>query len=236
LKFLLDFVPGLLKYDDDMFIASIRKTLDSSIDDVHQFPAGTQVDHVLRSFQVALMGCWSFPQRQPFYWPLGLKEMTKSIYNVPPEFKARSKLSRAATEKLFPALARMRTDDKIPTLRQTAFRFPLFVPGYYTKTKKVVLGGVRRVAHFKQGSSSLARRHRIDLHGPTMIALLNNLPYAKWLRSTSDMITGEWYGGEVLDKMLNDAKIGKCDRVEVLGRIINQELAARFLDGETTAN
>ena len=233
LKFLLDVVPDLLKTGTDELYSSAFQSIDNALDDVAAFPQGTQVDHLLRLYQVTKLGTTAFPQRQPFYWPLGLRDITRAIYSVPPRYKQRSQLTRAATEVLFPELARMKTGNNIPTLRRTLRRWPLFVPGYYSTGTKIYLGAMRRLFRYRQGSNTLARRHRIDRHAPAMRMLLTDSAFSKWFRTPSHMATGEYYDGSVLNEMLRKAREGSCDHVEVLGRVINLEFASRFVSGET---
>jgi hypothetical protein len=57
----------------------------------------------------------------------------------------------------------------------------------------------------------------------------NLIPISNWFLSSSSMLTGNLYNKPVIDKILGDAKQGKCNHVEVLGRIINQELACRYV-------
>lgn len=234
LKFLLDFAPDLF-VDGVNLLEGVFAKADATVDEVSDFPIGTQVDHLLRIYQVCALGTSGFARRQPFYWPLGLRDMTRSIYNLPPAFKQGSKLTRAATEFLYPAFARLETDESVPTLRRTVGRWPLFMPGYYAKAKKFALGGARRMLRYQQSSSTLARRHRADIHAPTMKMLLTNSPYAAWFASPSSMITGDIYAPDVLNDVLVRARTGSCNRVESLGRIINAEFAVRFARSETSA-
>lgn len=202
LKFLLDYVPGLTRYDDKAFIGFIHNSLRRSIETVDKFPTGTQVDHLLRDFQNSTWGLWGLYLRQPFYLPLGLKNLTKSIYNVPPSFKSSGKIVRAATELLFRELAYTKTQYNVPTIRRTIIRLPLFLPGYYTSIKKILRGALRRVGRFQQQSKTLASSHRLDQHGPTMKTLLEHKPYSRWFESTSTMITGDLYNSKMLNQIL----------------------------------
>jgi hypothetical protein len=43
------------------------------------------------------------------------------------------------------------------------------------------------------------------------------------------MITGSSYNFEILDEILSEAKQGRCRYVQVLGRVINHELACRYI-------
>jgi hypothetical protein len=75
-------------------------------------------------------------------------------------------------------------------------------------------------------------RHREDFHASNMRALLNTKPFSDWFESKSSMLTGGFYAGDRLDSLLRDAKYGRCRYVQVLGRLINQELACRYVDGQ----
>lgn len=229
LKFLLDYAPNLISNEE--FLNFVYVSVKNSMKDVSHLPAGTQVDHVLRMHQNAP---WGLSVRQPFYLPLGLKELTRSIYGVPPKYKNHGQLTRAATELLFPKLAYTKSQANVPTIRRTIARLPLFVPGYYALAKKLALGAIRRMGKFQQKSNSLARHHRIDHHAPVMQMLLNNSPYADWFKSSATMITGQYYNSANLNQLLSDAKEGKCKHVQLLGRMINQELAARYVAGEVS--
>jgi hypothetical protein len=69
----------------------------------------------------------------------------------------------------------------------------------------------------------------MDLHASNIRALLNTEPFSDWFESKSAMISGELYAKERLDSLLREAKDGRCRYVQVLGRIVNQELACRFI-------
>lgn len=224
MKFLLDFIPGLHETTDESFREIVFSCLSKAVDSVSSFPAGTQVDHLLRTFQTAL---WSLVYRQPFYLPLGLRDITKSIYSVPPGFKQQSKLTRAATELLFPKLAFAPTANGVPTIRQTWRRTPLFLPGYYATARKITLGAIRRAAHFKQDSKTLTKHHRIDRHQISINAILNESQYSSWFKNCDSMLIGGFFNPNVLNALLDDARRGDCRFVQVLGQIINAEIAIR---------
>jgi hypothetical protein len=46
------------------------------------------------------------------------------------------------------------------------------------------------------------------------------------------MLTGPLYDAERLNTMLHEAKSGTCRHVDLLGRIINQEFACRYVDND----
>jgi hypothetical protein len=83
--------------------------------------------------------------------------------------------------------------------------------------------------HLRQSSRTLSSHHRLDIHSNTLLTVLNHPPLANWFLSSSSMITGGLYNRPVIDKFLSDAKRGKCHHVEVMGRIINQELTCRYI-------
>ena len=74
--------------------------------------------------------------------------------------------------------------------------------------------------------------YKLTDHAPAMMTLLNKPPYADWFSSSNSMITGYLYNGEIVDPLLSDARKGKCRYVPILGRIINQELACRWVYGD----
>src|SRR5262249_51414814 len=116
LKYLLDYMPGLMNYPDQDFLDEVHSVMENSLRKVDKFPAGIQVDHLLREFQTC---CWGLSIRKPFYLPFGLKAPTRSIYSLPPHFKSGGKLTKAATEILFPRLAHTKTLSHVPTIRKT---------------------------------------------------------------------------------------------------------------------
>ena len=229
LKFLLDYMPGLFGERDKTWLENAFSMARECAEGVRNFPAGTQVEHLLRELQNAP---WWLTIRQPFYSPLGLRNLTRSIYQIPPHHKKGGKLTRAVTEDLFPELARLKTQKGIPTVRWSLWRSFLFLPDYVALGKKIALGFSRRLFKTGQTSKTLDIHHRLDLHGPVMKALLNNSPYSEWFESASSMVTGRYYDPIVLNELLNNARAGQCRYVQTLGRVINQELACRFVFGE----
>ena len=229
LKYLLDYVPGLLQVMGDDFVDGVYRTIRESLDAVDEFPAGTQVDHLLRQFQTCI---WGLPRRKPFYHPLGTSQMTRSIYALSPEVKQGGKLTRACTERLFPKLARLKTQNGVPTIRYSWMRTPLFLPEYLSEVKKISNGLMRRLYHVRQHSKSLSGIHRSDFHHATINSLFQHRPYRGWFASASSMVTGPLYDAERLNTMLHEAKSGTCRHIDLLGRIINQELACRYVDND----
>ena len=230
LKFMLDYLPGLFGTKENIWKENIYLTAKRNLKNIRKFPAGTQVDHLMRMFQTCLLG---LSIRHPFYMPLGLKDLTRSIYQIMPHHKQDGKLTRAVTEDLFPELARLKTQTGVPTIRWRLSRAFLFWPGKVALIKKAVLGFQRRILKMSLKSKSLSKHHRLDLNEPVMKALLNSSPYSHWFKSSSNMITGKYYNPTVLDSLLERARDGRCKNVQTLGRIINQELACRFIADTT---
>ena len=228
MKYLLDYIPDLFN-NEELFLEECFEDIKTSLDGVNKFDAGIKVDHLLREFQTSRFG---LSVRHPFYLPFGCKAMTRSIYSLPARFKNRGKLTRACTEILFARLAHIKTQNGVPTLRRTLRRTPLFLPEYVAELKKVFNGLNRRYMHLGQSSRSLPTRHRIDLHAANIKALLSTEPFSGWLESKSSMITGELYDGDSLDSLLREAKDGRCQYVQVLGRMVNQELACRYVHAD----
>ena len=228
-KYLLDYVPGLLQMTDEDFLDGVYRTIRDSLAAVDDFPAGTQVDHLLRQFQTCV---WGLPQRKPFYHPLGTSQMTRSIYALSPAVKQGGKLTRACTERLFPKLAWLKTQNGVPTVRYSWTRAPLFLPEYMSEVKKISNGLMRRLYHVWQQSNSLSGIHRSDFHHAAINTLFQYRPYSGWFASASSMLTGPLYDAEHLNTMLHEAKNGHCRHVNLLGRIINQEMACRYVDND----
>jgi hypothetical protein len=226
LKYLLNYVPNLTIYNDTDFREAVYSRVREALSNVDQFPTGLQVDHLLREFQTCLRGV---SIKRPFYLPFATKHMTTSVYNLSPRFKRGGRLTRACTEKLFPDLAFTRTVNHVPTVRRSITRFHLFLPEYYSVLRKATNGLTRRLMRFRQSSKTLSAHHRVDIHSSTMMTVLNHVPFSNWFASSSSMLTGGLYNKPVIDKILYEAKQGKCNHVEVMGRIINQELACRYI-------
>lgn len=228
MKYLLDFIPGLFN-NEELFLEECFEDIKLSLEGVNKFDAGIKVDHLLREFQTSRFG---LSVKHPFYLPFGCKAMTRSIYSLPARFKNRGKLTRACTEILFARLAHIKTQNGVPTIRRTLIRTPLFWPEYLAEGKKILNGLNRRYFHLSQSNPTLSARHRMDLHGSNIKALFNSMPFSKWFDSKGFMITGDLYDGNSLDSLLRDAKNSKCPYVQVLGRIVNQELACRYVYGQ----
>ena len=223
MKYLLDFHPGLLKFTDDDFIRTIYKIVEDNLDDVRGFPVGTQIDHMLRIFQTC---CEGLKYRNPLYLPFATNQMTRSIYFLSPRYKRRGKLTRACTEYFFPELAFVKTQKGVPTIRKTILRMPLFLPEHFSVIKGISAGAVSRLYKWTQSNKWYFRQ---DLNGYLFSTLLNTPPYCKWFSSSEAMVTGHLYNAELISTILGQAKTGSCRYIPILGRIINQELACRWV-------
>jgi len=223
MKYLLDYHPGLVRYPDDNFLRETYATVENTLEDVKGFPIGTQIDHLLRVFQTCFIG---LKYKNPFYLPFATNKMTRSIYCLPPHEKRGGRLSKACTEILFPELAFIKTQNGVPTIRKTLLRMPLFMPEYVSIIKKITSGAVSRLLKWKQANKWY---YSNDLNAYMYTTLFNTPPYSNWFLSSHTMITGQLYNPEVVNPILSLAKSGSCRYVPLLGRIINQELALRWV-------
>lgn len=226
LTFLLDHQPGLFLINDNKWKENVYEKANSCLKNFRKFPVGIQVDHLLRLFDTSL---WGLTTRYPFYLPLGLKDITRSIYQLKPEHKKNGRLTRAVTEDLFPELASLPTTSGAPTLRWRPTRDYLFWPGYWYNLRNTILK--IRLHLFKNAikSESLGKHRQTEHFKSAMLSLLNSSPYSEWFGSSSSMLTGAYYRESVLNPLLENARKGKCKNVLTLGRIINQELSYRYI-------
>lgn len=223
MKYLLDYHPGLVSYDDDDFLRAIHNMVEDNLEDVNEFPIGTQIDHMLRVFQTCFEG---LKYKNPLYLPFATNQITRSIYSIPPRYKRGGRLSKACTEILFPELARVKTQNGVPTIRKTLLRMPLFMPEYISVMKKVSSGAASRLFKWKKANKWY---YRNDLNAYVFTTLLKTPPYSHWFSSSQTMITGHLYKSEVVNTILAQAKTGSCRYVPIIGRIISQELALRWV-------
>lgn len=226
LKFLLDYYPGLLNYPDNNFLHSVYEMVKESLTEIEGFPVGTQIDHILRVFGTCLFG---LKYKVPLYLPSAVRDLTKSVYYIPPNYKQGGKLTRACTEILFPELAFVKTHNGIPTVRMTTMRLPLFIPEYIHLIKSIRNGIVSRLFKWRAPS-----RQSLNMEKTAYMfeAILNGEPYRNWFSSPSSMVTGQQYNTNELNSFLAEARTGKCRYVPILGRIINLELACRWVYGQ----
>jgi hypothetical protein len=223
LKYLLDYHPGLIRGDDGNFIPKIYNIVEQDLKCVKGVPAGIQVDHLIRVYQTCMTG---LKYKNPLYLPFATNQMTRSVYGIPPRDKRGGRLSKACTEVLFPKLAFVKTQNKVPTIRKTMSRMPLFLPEHIQVVKRVSSGAVSRLLKWKQANKWY---YSNDLNSYVFTTLLNSPPYSSWFSSTREMITGNLYDPAVADPILALAKTGVCRYVPILLRMISQELAFRWV-------
>jgi hypothetical protein len=228
MKYLLDFFPGLMKYPDDDFIKGIHRIAANRLEDVKKFSIGTQIDHMLRSFQTSLL--IGLKYRNPLYLPLATGPLTRSIYGLSPRYKKNARLTRACTEILYPELARIRNQKGVPTIRKTIIRQPLFFPEKYAVVRDIANGAMSRLFKWKQSNKWYYQQ---DRNSYIFTTLFKTAPYSGWFASSKTMLTGGLYKPEILNMILDKAKAGSCRWLPILGRIVNQELACRWVYRES---
>lgn len=224
MKYLLDFHAGLMRVSDDECKNFIFALVERALEEVSGFPMGTKIDHLLREFQTCYSG---LVYKNPRYLPFASSRMTRSIYNLPPRFKQGGKLTRACTEILYPELAVMKTEKGVPTIRKTLLRSHQFLPEHLAFAKCVFKGAVSRAFRLTDSNKWY---YKWSLNAPALRTLLMEPPYAQWFSSAASMRTGGLYDGNMLESLLADAKSGSSKYVPILGRIINQELACRWVN------
>lgn len=223
MKFLLDYVPGLLKVSDSDFFENVFSIVNTVMKDVQNFPIGTQIDHLLRMFQTFSIG---LRYKNPLYLPLATLAMTRSIYSLSPRHKRGGILTKACTEILYPELAFMKNQNGVPTIRKTPFRAPLFLPENLAMVKKVYSGAISRLMKLTQANKWY---YSLDWNASIFVTLLNRKPYCDWFASAETMVTGEMYQASILNPLLATAKSGVCKNTPILDRIITQELFFRWV-------
>jgi hypothetical protein len=228
MKFLLDFHPGLLNYSNGDFLHETLEMVKKNLADVKEFPIGTQIDHIIRIFQTCSIG---LIYRNPLYMPLATTQMTRSIYCLSPRYKQSGRLTRACTEILYPSLAFIKTQRGVPTVRKTIIRFPLFLPEYVSRIRSICRGALGRYLKLTQAQQWY---YRDDINTLIFNAVLTKPPYCDWFLSSSSMVTGHLYNSSILNSVLEKAKTQSLSYgwVPTLGRIINQELALRWVYGD----
>jgi hypothetical protein len=223
MKYLLDYYPDLLKYPGNDFLGGIHRMVQKDMEEVKGFSLGTQIDHMLRVYQTCLLG---LKYKNPLYLPLATNGMTRSIYWLSARHKKGGRLTKACTELLFPELALVKTQNGVPTLRKTISRLPLFLPEYMAMAKKVYSGAAGRLLKWTKPNKWY---YSDKWTGGILIALLNQPPYRNWFSSADTMMTGELYNPAKINSVLNEARSGSSKFVPILGRIINLELASRWV-------
>jgi len=223
MKYMLDFHPGLLRFSDQACKETIFAMVKEALEDVSEFPIGIKIDHLLRVFQASNTG---LIYKNPRYLPFSTKSMTRSIYQVPPDFKKGGRLTKACTEILFPELAWIKTQKGVPTVRRTLIRTYLFIPEYVSIAKSIMSGTFSRLLKWTESNK---QAYKWNSNSPALMTLLSKAPFDKWFSSSSSMITGYLYNHTTLDALISQAKGGSCRYIPILGRIINQELACRWV-------
>ena len=226
MKFLLDFHPGLLKFPDEECQNTILALAEQARDAVAEFPIGIRIDHLIRMFQTSNAG---LIYKNPRYLPFATKEMTRTVYNLSPHFKRGGRLTKACTELLYPELASVRTLKGVPTVRKTPRRILLFMPEHLAVARAVMIGAVSRLLKWTESNKP---DYQWSRNATTIMTLLNTPPYARWFSSSESMVTGPLYHGPFVDSLLGEAKSGGSRHVPILGRILNQELACRWVRRE----
>jgi hypothetical protein len=221
LKFLLDFSPGLMQFEDREFLEATYATAARRARQVQRFPLGTQVDHMLRLFQTSVAG---LRYRSPLYLPLATTPMTRSIYQLRPRWKKAGRLTRASTESLWPELAMIRTQNGVPTVRKLLRRQHLFLPEYLAIAKKIYRGFDQRVL---KRSPPPKISYSVSLNHDVLAVLMHRSPYSEWFTDINSMATGWCYDGHVANALLNAAREGHAASLPVLGRMLSLELALR---------
>ena len=226
LKYLLEYYPNLLSYPDNKFLESVYKAVHDGLTEVDGFPIGTQIDHIVRVFASCSFG---LKYKVPLYLPYGTRELTRSVYYIPPHYKQGGRLTRTCTEILFPELAFVKTQKGIPTVRKTAKRLPLFLPEYINLIKSVSNKSISRLLKWRD-----PKRQTLSMEKNAYIftTILTKEPYSNWFSSSKSMVTGQMYNAEIVNSFLSQAKSGTCRNVPILGRIINLELACRWVYGQ----
>jgi hypothetical protein len=223
MKYLLDFHPGLLCFSDEECKKTIFEMVEKSLEEVNEFPVGIKIDHLLRVFQTCNAG---LIYKNPRYLPFATNRMTRSIYTIPPHFKRGGRLTKACTEILYPELAIVKTQKGVPTVRKTLLRSYLFFPEHLAMAKAVMSGAGSRLLKWTDSNKP---SYKWTENAPAIMTLFKKPPYGNWFSSSKSMITGYLYNNGALDSLLADAKAGSSRYVPILGRIINQELACRWV-------
>jgi hypothetical protein len=226
MKFMLDFHPGLLCFPDEECKQMIFQLVEEALEDVSYFPIGIKIDHLLRTFQTCNDGLIF---KNPRYLPFATKRLTQSIYNIPPHFKRGGRLTKACTEILFPKLALVKTQKGVPTIRRTLGRTYLFFPEYLTDARSIMQGTLSRLLKWTDSNKPC---YEWNKNAPAIKTLLNEPPYASWFSSSESMVTGHLYNSDIVNSLLMDARSGSSKYVPILGRIIGQELACRWVYSE----
>lgn len=121
-------------------------------------------------------------------------------------------------------LVNLSTEDK-----KTMLRTFLFMPEYFSEANRIMSGAVNRLFKWTESNKPA---YRWTENSPSILTLLNKWPYTDWFSSSKFMITGYLYNNDVVDSLFARARAGQLRDVSTLGRIINQELAYRWVYNE----
>jgi len=226
MKYLLDFHPRILRGRSEELLSWVYQAAKDALQEVDGFPIGTQIDHLLRAFQTSCMGLM---YRNPLYLPLATSALTRSIYGISPRYKKGGRLTKACTEVLYPELARVRTQNRIPTIRRTILRSPLFWPEYAATLRHISSGAMGRLLKWTETTKWY---YGSDWNAPVVNTLVNRPPYARWFASADSMMTGHLYTASEVNALLAEARHGRCRYLPLLGRVLGQELAMRWVHRE----
>lgn len=227
-KFLLDYSSNLLSLSDEEYFESVYDIMDKALEEVKGFPAGIQIDHLMR----VRYGCLLTANiKRPFYFAFAPRDMARSTYNVPPSMKKGGNQYKAIIERLSPELAWVKSQTGVPTVRKTVPRLPLFFPEYYSRFKKSVKGVTRQmfkeVPAFRSKGHVNERHHLLAFHEKSIRWLFETEPYSSWFESAESMLSGSQYNPDELNNLLHKAQQPEFDQVQLFGRVVNQEFTLR---------
>jgi len=223
MKFLLDFFPNLFQFPDKDFKNLILSMTEAAIREVRSFPIGIQIDHLLHIFQTCNTG---LIYKHPRYLPFASRELTKSIYKIPPRFKQGGKLTRACTEILFPEISLVKTQKGVPTIRKDFLNVYRFIPEYVSLAKSITSGVSSRLLKLKDSNKP---GYNWGRNSKFIRAILTNPPYSHWFNSSLNMITGCLYENKSLHELFTHAREQTTKFVPTLMRVISQELVCRWV-------
>jgi len=223
MKYLLDFLPGLLLFPDEEVKQVIFNMIEEAVLEVSDFPIGIRIDHLLRVFQTCNTG---LIYKIPRYLPFASKDLTKSVYKIPPKYKKGGKLTKACTEILYPEIAFVKTQKGVSTVRKSILRYHQFFPEHISTIKSITSGTLSRLLKWRDSNKPNLNWER---NAWAIRALLTKPPYSRWFSSCDSMITGRLYNAKSLETILSDAREKTTRSVPTLGRIISQELAFRWV-------
>ena len=227
-KFLLDYASNLLSMSDNEYFECVYKVMEDALEAVKGFPAGIQIDHLMR----VRYGCLLTANiKRPFYFAFAPRDMTRSTYNVTPAMKRGGRQYKAIIEKISPKLAWVKSQSGVPTVRKTLLRSPLFFPEYYSMLRKSVKGIARQmfkgVPAFRSKGHVNERHHLLAFHEQSIRWLFDSEPYSAWFKSSESMLSGSQYNPDELNKLLSRARLPDFDQVQLFGRVVNQEFTLR---------